>query len=75
MLTRLQHRVKMKAFQFEALLGTLHCLLSQFKRPLQTLTAHTDLPQSATCSQPHISTSHICTDLTQDMKLGDSCVQ
>lgn len=39
MLTRLQHRVKMKAFQFEALLGTLHCLLPQLKRPLQTLTA------------------------------------
>ena len=39
MLTRLQCRVKMKAFQFEALLGALHCLLPQLKRPLQTLTA------------------------------------
>ena len=38
-LTRLQCWVKMKAFHFEALLGSLHCLFSQLQRPLQALTA------------------------------------
>ena len=38
-LTRLKSWVKMKAFHFEALLGSLHCLFSQLQRPLQALTA------------------------------------
>lgn len=32
----------MKAFDFEALLGSLHCLLSQLQRSLQALPACTN---------------------------------